>query len=217
MVNISKAEAASVTSLGTIFKDNTEIVSFDELQYFTGLTAIADTAFYGCTALDKISLPENVTTINDMAFRGSGLTDCNLVLNNITMVKSGAFYDTKIRSAIMPDIVTVVGAYSPGYQTFGNCANLEYVLFGKNVTNILPYIFSNSHQMVMIVLATTPPTFNGDSFGYSGAVQSIYVPNESEVAYEGATNWSRYANMIKPISQLATDNPSLYEEVAEYL
>lgn len=214
---ISKAEAASVTSLGTVFKDNTEIVSFDELQYFTGLTNIASNAFYGCTALDNISLPKNVTTINDMAFRGSGLTDYNLVLNNITKVTSGAFYGTKIRSVIMPDIVSVVGAYNNGYQTFGNCANLEYVLFGKNVTSISPYIFSNSHQMTMIVLATTPPTFGGDSFGYSGAVQSIYVPDESEATYEGATNWSKYASMIKPLSQLATDNPSVYEEVAEYL
>lgn len=214
---LMRIEAAGVTSLGTVFKSNTEITSFDELNEFTGLTSIANNAFYGCTNLNSVSLPESVTHIGEMAFRESSLFNCNLVLNNITSVKSGAFYGTKIRSAIMPDIVAVVGAYSTGYQTFGNCANLEYVLFGKNVTSISPYIFTNSHQMAMIVLATTPPTFGGDSFGYSGAVQSIYVPDESEVAYEGATNWSRYANMIKPLSQLATDNPSLYEEVAEYL
>jgi hypothetical protein len=35
---LSEEEAAAVTSLGVVFKGNTEITSFDELQYFTGLT-----------------------------------------------------------------------------------------------------------------------------------------------------------------------------------
>lgn len=214
---LTRIEAAGVTSLGTVFKGNTEITSFDELNEFTGLTSIANKAFYGCTNLNNVSLPESVTHIGEMAFRESGLLNCNLVLKNITSVEPGAFYGTKVRSIIMPDVVKVHGAYSKGYRTFAQCANLEYVLFGKTVTDIAAYIFSDSRQNTIIVLAETPPTFNGDSFGYSGAVQSIYVPDSSETAYEGATNWSRYASMIKPLSQLATDNPSLYEEISEYL
>lgn len=214
---LTRIEAAGVTSLGTVFKGNAEITSFDELNEFTGLTSIANNAFYGCTNLNNVSLPESVTHIGEMAFRESGLLNCNLVLKNITSVEPGAFYGTKVRSIIMPDVVTVNGAYNEVYRTFAQCANLEYVLFGKTVTNIAPYIFSDSRQNTIIVLAETPPTFNGDSFGYSGAVQSIYVPDSSETAYEGATNWSRYASMIKPLSQLATDNPSLYEEISEYL
>ena len=214
---LMRIEAAGVTSLGTVFKSNTEITSFDELNEFTGLTSIANNAFYGCTNLNSVSLPESVTHIGEMAFRESSLLNCNLVLKNITVVEPGAFYKTKVRSIIMPDVVTVNGAYSEGYRTFAQCANLEYVLFGKNVTSIAPYIFSDSRQNTIIVLAETPPTFNGDSFGYSGAVQSIYVPDNSETTYEGAQNWSRYASMIKPLSQLATDNPSLYEEISEYL
>lgn len=214
---LTRIEAAGVASLGTVFKGNTEITSFDELNEFTGLTSIANNAFYGCTNLNSVSLPESVTHIGEMAFRESGLLNCNLVLKNITSVEPGAFYGTKVRSIIMPDVVTVNGAYNEVYRTFAKCANLEYVLFGKTVTNIAPYIFSDSRQNTIIVLAETPPTFNGDSFGYSGAVQSIYVPDSSETAYEGATNWSSYASMIKPLSQLATDNPSLYEEISEYL
>ena len=203
--------------MGTAFKENTEITSFEELQNFTGLTSIANNAFYNCTALSNISLPESVTEIGEMAFRGSSLLNCDLVLSNITTIKPGAFYGTKLRSVILPDIVTVSGAYGEGYRTFGSCANLEYVLFGKKVRSIAPYIFSGSHKNVMIVLATTPPTFGGDSFDYGGSVQSIYVPDESETTYESATNWSRYASKILPISQLATDNPTLYEEVKDYL
>lgn len=43
---LSMAEAAAVTSLGRVFEDNDDITSFDELQYFTGLTAIGANAFF---------------------------------------------------------------------------------------------------------------------------------------------------------------------------
>ena len=69
----------------------------------------------------------------------------------------------------------------------------------------------------MIVLATTPPTFGGDSFDYNGSPTFIYVPDVSVSAYSEATNWKSYASKIKPLSQLATDNPTLYAEIQQYL
>lgn len=42
---LSYAEAAAVTDIGTTFKGNTNIIAFNELKYFTGLTAIANSAF----------------------------------------------------------------------------------------------------------------------------------------------------------------------------
>ncbi len=61
-------QAADVTDLESVFKGNTEITSFNELQYFTGLTAIGDSAFYGCTSLSSIMIPDNVATIGSSAF-----------------------------------------------------------------------------------------------------------------------------------------------------
>ena len=66
--NLSEAEAAAVTSLGTVFKSNTQITSFDEFQYFTGLTNIPMDAFYSCTGLTSIIIPDNVSTIGLYAF-----------------------------------------------------------------------------------------------------------------------------------------------------
>jgi len=64
---ISYEEAAAVTSLGYIFQWQ-KIVSFDELQYFTGLTSIDNDAFNGCTSLTSITIPNSVTTIGWLAF-----------------------------------------------------------------------------------------------------------------------------------------------------
>ena len=66
---LSYEEAAAVTSIGTLFKENTDIISFKELEYFTNLTAIDDNAFYHCDNLVSIVIPKNVKTIGKSVFQ----------------------------------------------------------------------------------------------------------------------------------------------------
>ena len=60
----------------------TDITTFDELVYFTGLTRIEEGAFAGCTKLTSITIPENIVAIGDNAFNG-----CTS-LESITMMSS---------------------------------------------------------------------------------------------------------------------------------
>ena len=62
-------EAAAVTSLDGVFTSNKTITSFNELQYFTGLAAIDDNDFFGCSALTSITIPNNVTSIGRWVFQ----------------------------------------------------------------------------------------------------------------------------------------------------
>ena len=48
----------------------TDITSFIELAFFTGLTQIEDGAFAGCTKLISVSIPDNIISIGDNAFNG---------------------------------------------------------------------------------------------------------------------------------------------------
>ena len=65
---LSYAEAAAITDLTLIFKDQVEMQYFNELQYFTGLTAIGHNAFSGCVNLSAITLPNTITSIGSYAF-----------------------------------------------------------------------------------------------------------------------------------------------------
>ena len=80
---LSKKEAAAVTSIGDVFMGNSEITSFDELQYFTGLTTIPDYAFSGCGALKSIRLPKSLTSIGEYAFE-----DCTSLETVVSFIET---------------------------------------------------------------------------------------------------------------------------------
>lgn len=64
---LSYGEARAVEDIGKIFY-KTDITTFDELQYFSGLTTIPEWAFSNCRQLRSILLPETVREIRDNAF-----------------------------------------------------------------------------------------------------------------------------------------------------
>ena len=103
---LSYSEAAAVTRLGQVFSNNVTITSFDELQFFTGLTLINMNSFYGCSGLSSITIPNTVTGIGTCAFAScSGLS-----------------------SITIPAYVDRVGS-----MAFDGCSSLSSVYFEGNV------------------------------------------------------------------------------------
>lgn len=65
---LSMEEAAAVTDLGNAFRNASTIKCFDELRYFTSLTALPAEAFRACSSLISIYIPEGVKSIGTDAF-----------------------------------------------------------------------------------------------------------------------------------------------------
>jgi hypothetical protein len=75
-VGITETDA-STANLGTIFKDNTTITSFNEFGYFTKANnSPANEMFKGCTNLESIDL-SNITSISTSQFSNTAITDIN--------------------------------------------------------------------------------------------------------------------------------------------
>ena len=166
---LSYAEAAAVSDLGTVFRDEQHITSFDELQYFTGLTAIGDEAFYNCVSLASITLPNTVTSIGNEAF-----WSCY----SLTFIE-------------IPSSVTSIGEI-----VFQGCNNLNTVTIGSSVNSIGNWVFADCTGLESItVLATTPPAVGDYAFTNVPTHIPVYVPCGSREAYQSATGWSNFTNI----------------------
>ena len=112
---LSYEEAAAVTDIGITFRSS-DIISFTELAYFTGLSYIANEAFMCCESLKKIELPHNITSIGDYVFYGCDSLESVTIPYSVTTIGSVAFYGcNKLTSVTIPDSVTTIGESAFSY------------------------------------------------------------------------------------------------------
>lgn len=137
-VGITTADVERVTSIGTWFKDNTEITSFDEFEKFTNLTEIPKIAFRNTSNLTSIKIPTTITTIYGGAFYGSGINEFDL--KNVSVIGAqyqasgtafGAFGNCKSLEKVHGGILEQIGEYA-----FQNCSSLNEIPSLKSVTYI---------------------------------------------------------------------------------
>ena len=140
---LSMEEAATATNLYEIFKNNPTITSFDELQYFTGISSINDGAFYNCSGLTSITLPNAITAISQEAFSGcKNLTDITIPdsVNSIgKYVFSGC---SELTSVTLPNAITAISQ-----EAFSGCKKLTSITIPKSVTKIDDLAFKNCYGL----------------------------------------------------------------------
>lgn len=113
---LSEDEAAAVTDLGMVFKGNEDITSFNELQYFTGLTSISNGAFSGCSNLISVIMPDGIETIGDYAFFSCKGLNSLALPNSVTSIGNYAFEEChSLQTLVIPASVTSIGVSAFGY------------------------------------------------------------------------------------------------------
>ena len=215
---LSEAEAAAVTDLGTVFRQNKNITSFDELQYFTGLTSIGDNAFGGCNGLTSVTIPEGVTSIDNYAFQDcSGLTSVTIP-EGVTSIGMYAFFGCDgLTSVTIPEGVTSIGeaAFASctgltsvtiksnmlsigGVETFASCISLTSVTISRNVTSIDigHYVFQNCTALTSITVEEGNSFYdsrNGCNAVINSATNELVLGCNNTVIPTGVTSIGDYA------------------------
>ena len=98
-------------------------ITYDNKQY--SVIGIDGYAFYGCTGLTSITIPESVTSIGSTAFYGcTGLTSITIP-ESVTSIGSTAFYGcTGLTSITIPESVTSIGD-----GAFRGCTGLTSIVW----------------------------------------------------------------------------------------
>ena len=130
---ITKNEAAAVTSLGGKFKGNTTITKFNELKFFKGLTSMyisgnstaSQGEFYNCTNLTQVTLPAASISNMSGAFRNIkiGVLDLSPLLQTGNM-NGTCHNNTSMTKVILPGITFSGDSWA---YTFRTCSNLTTI------------------------------------------------------------------------------------------
>ena len=179
---LSYVEATAITTLGTKFKGNTLIESFEELKYFTHLTSIDDDTFNACTALTSIQIPASVETIGLRAFK-----KCSS-LANITFEKGSILKDIKGGSKMASDYMSI-----DYYGAFSDCSALTAIEIPASVESIGVAAFSYCKKLASVTFEHSSKLksigggwsspYGGFSYGaflYCSSLTSIKIPASVE-------------------------------------
>lgn len=200
------SDLGKITSIPSGNYKNPLGINEDYLESFTlpdTITTIPEFLLYSCKNMSEFNANwENITSLGGNAFNGcSSLVIEELSMPSLTTL--GAFTFGKVKIGRITDLGKITTTPSGNYSNFLLCdaKYLKSVVFPETITSFKEDVLRNNTNIEYIIIkATTPPTLDREPFVSN---YPIYVPDSSVEAYKAATNWSTYADRIKPLSEYA--------------
>ena len=137
------------------------------------VTSIGVTAFYNCTSLTSVMIPEGVTSIGIAAFsQCSGLTSVTIP-NGVTSIGGFAFNKcSALKSVSIPSTIPSIGRYA-----FTYCGALSSIKIPEGVTVIEQGAFENCDALISVTLPNSLTTIAQEAFRYCRILQKVVIPN----------------------------------------
>ncbi len=154
------------------------------------VVAIGTEAFYNCSSLTSLAIPNSIKHIGTNAIVGtSSLTAitltapsieeyCNGQLNEL-LYQSGCttprilqIDGNRLSNIIIPETVSKISNY-----TFYNCSSLTSVAIGNSVTSIGKYAFSYCPSLTSVTIGNSVTSIGECAFSYCSYLTSVTIGN----------------------------------------
>ena len=192
--------------------ENINIPSSVTLRNTYAVTEIESMAFYECTSLKSVTIPNSVKTIGMGAFQYCTSLTSVTIPNSVTTIGNDNSYSSSLTSLITPSALISYGAFygctgltsvvfnaenctTMGYESypvFAGCSNLVSLTIGESVNTIPECAFNGCSSITSVNFDAKNCTSTGNSFNgwtniktltIGGKVQSI-----PDNAFEGCSS-----------------------------
>jgi len=135
------------------------------------VSSIYERAFYNCSQLNSVTLPNSVVSIGKEAFSGcSNLTTIHLP-DSITTINDYTFCNTGLDSIIIPNTVTSIGA-----SAFFSCKNLTSIVFSDSLKSIGSSAFSECSELEQANLPNSVTQIGHHAFVVCEKLKTVNIP-----------------------------------------
>lgn len=135
-----------------------------------GVTSISDLAFYGCTNLENVTLPETLKSIGETAFENCRSLTKITIPESVTDIGVSTFaYCSNLKEITFHSGITKIGAWM-----FMDCTSLKNVVIPDGVTVISGAVFAGCSSLESVTIPATVTTIHGSPFSGCTSLTDVY-------------------------------------------
>jgi len=165
--------------------------AFFQCSDLTGVTIpnnverIGKFAFSECSNLTSVTIPDSVKSIGIAAFQNCGGLKNLTISNGITSIDEHVFYGCNgLTDVTIPDEVISIGKFA-----FSRCRGLKNIKIPEGVTDIGESAFSVCTNLISITIPDSVTSIGKSAFDVCSSLTSVSIPDKITIIEEN-TFWS---------------------------
>ena len=186
------------------------------------VTSIGNYAFYKCTGLTSITIPNSVTSIGGSAFYGCSKLTPITIPNSVTSIGDRAFEGCYgLKKVIVKDIAAWCGIKFDGYDSnplyyakhiySDEDTEITNLIIPNSVTSIGNYAFEGCSSLTSITIPNSVTSIGEYAFYKCTGLTSVTIPNSvTSIGDHAFANCSGLTSVTIPNSVTSIGNSAFY-------